>query len=1087
MSRSDIDPREPEITEHKAWTSEELGELLTPLVHRRAPEDPATQNPLVQAAAVLSYFNPTTLRPTRSLPDEDRGHALQVLVDRSTVVLEEGERRWTLNDDMRRKTLREMGDTGALQRALAANLLPGDSRQRILDGLLSGETSSVEDLSLAELRQLHQVSSWLAGVSGVQFPPPAQLRARMAREELLAPFRHLVGSHFRGRRRELDALRRYAEVIRPEALAAQALSTSDAVVRMVLRLEDKPPLFVHGPGGTGKSTLLARFILEHAEAAERFRFPFVYLDFDRPGLLGEDPTTLLIEIAAQLDAQYPGAGFGKMRQGWSEVLIQVAGRAAHGEAERVFETSISDARLHRDAWIEEIRAPLDELLGRSRPFILVLDTFEEAQYRSHAYVRELWQFLGEFQKAVPRMRTLLAGRAPLEKYPVDNYPLGDFDEEAALGFLQHLDVRTDAARRLYVQLGGNPLTLKLAAEVARLEAPDGDGIQGLSGRRFWFFRVDAARVQGQLYDRILSHIHDPRVRRLAHPGLVLRRITPEVILEVLAEPCGVAVTGILDARDLFGEFSREVSLVYSEADGSLRHRSDIRRVMLPLVRDAANERIEEIHRRAVAFYERESGPAARGEELYHRLWLGEDEKVLDRRWDPAVGPSLAGTFDELPPAGQAYLGGKLGREVSAEVRSAGAQQTWEVDAERRARELVKVGRIRDALGVVRERKKRMPGSRLYVLEGTILSRLDRAREALEVVQAGLATVDAEGSQGTALDLVLLDARLHELTGKEDRAACGYEEVVRMAQGRRDARLVWEGGLARLALHHAGLAAEPLDVLACRDRLVEAYDDMAERERARYAGILRCLAGEIAHSSPARSLDIVRSVGVGPVSAVQGRAYLAYLVDAGDPSNHGIASRLDVELAGLLAGAREEPKAERLGRIQRQIKPQRLGAMLEKALNRVADATHAEPFEIRALGAALRAAGLPQETDPTPAGRQGMNSQPSVHGYFDPPDEVVRHGRRLVGESYTELVRQLDHGEVLVGLFHRPDGVRSAPLLGSEERMADFEKPHLSPAGYYAVWLARANLGLGPNRVRAVRLYPSTGVETIVPVSMSVRA
>lgn len=1084
MSGSEVEPREPAHVEPQPWTSEELGDLLLPRTAPQLKEDPAPKNPLVQAAAVLSYFNPTTLHPIRDLPDEHRTGGLQLLVDCSTVVFEDGERRWTLNDDVRRRTLREIGGTEVLQRALAANPHPDDARQRTLDLLLRGRGTSVEHLSLAELRQLHQVSSWLNGVPGVKLPPPDRLRARIAIEELLAPFRHLVGNHFRGRRAELDELRSYAEVVRPEALGAQIRTTSGAIVRSVLRLEDKPPLFVHGPGGTGKSTLLARFILEHAEAAERFQFPFVYLDFDCPGFLGEDPTTLLIEIAAQLDVQYPEAGFGELRKQWNDTLISAARRATHSESERVFETRVSDARPHRDAWIKKIQAPLNRLLGRSRPFILVLDTFEEAQYRSEAYVRELWQFLGEFQRAVPRMRSILAGRAPLEKYPVNNFPLGDFDEEAALGFLQHLDVPDQIARSLYNQLGGNPLTLKLAAEVVQLETPDDGGIRGLKGRRFWFFRVDAAQIQGQLYDRILSHIHDSRVRRLAHPGLVLRRITPEVILEVLAEPCGVTVNGITDARGLFDEFSRELSLVYLDADGSLRHRSDIRKVMLPIVQGTGHERIEEIHRRAVAFYERELGLTARVEELYHRLWLGEREKVLDQRWDPRAGQSLAGVLDELPPAGQAYLGGKLGREVSAEVRAAGAQQTWEVDAERRARELVKVGRMEDARRVLQEREARMPGSRLYVLEATLLSRLGRPREAVKLVRTGMATVDAEGSRGTALDLVLLNARLHELLEQGDTAALGYEEVVRLAQSRRDARLVWEGGLARLALHHAGLAQKPMDVLAFRDRLVEVYEEMPVGEHVRYAGLLRCLAGEVAHSSPAKCLDIVRSVGVGPLSATQGIAFFAYLIDAGVPS----VSQLDSKLAIRLLDAWKLPKAERLVRIQQHFQPLYLHGVLERTLNRLADSMHAEPVEVRALGAALRAAGLPHEVDTTPAGRQGLKLPPSPHCYFNPPDEVVRSGRRLLGRTYAELVRQLDHGEVLLGLFPGSDQVQVAPLIGSEERLAAFEEGHRSPQRYYAVWLARANLGFEPrDQLRAVRLYPSTGLETVAPVSVSVGA
>ena len=1080
MSRKRFQPRGPSPSDGRAWTMEELEDLLSPATHGSRAEDPAPSNPLVQAAAVLSYFNPTTLRPVRDLAGASLSHALQVLVDRSTVVLEGGERRWTLNEDVRRSALRAMGTPEALQRALAANPHPDDSRQRTLELLLSGRPVQVDDLSLPELRELHQVSLWLKGVPGVRLPPPETVRARLACEELLAPFRHLVGDHFRGRRKELDDLRRYAEVVSPEAFKAKLAGTAEMIVRKVLRLEDKPPFFVHGPGGSGKSTLLARFILEHAEAADELRFPFVYLDFDRPGLLGEDPTTLLIEISAQLEAQFPGAGFGAMRHRWNETMIHAARAASHGEDERIFEYSISVSRRQRERWLQEFASVLDALPGPDRPFILVLDTFEEAQYWSQAYVRELWKFLDEFQGALPRMRTVLAGRAPLEKYPVENYPLGEFDQEAALGFLQHLQVDESVAHGLYGQLGGNPLTLKLAAKVARLEDADAAGIKRLPGRRLWFFRVDSARIQGHLYDRILSHIHDPRVRSLAHPGLVLRRITPGVILEVLAEPCGVTVETMEVAEALFAEFSREVSLVSRDPDGSLRHRSEIRKVMLPLIRDAGHEQVEEIHRRAVAFYEKQADLVGRVEEVYHRLWLGESPAVLEDRWDPRLAPYLAAALEELPPAGQAYLAGKLGREVSDQVRAAGDQQTWEADAERRARDLVRVGRIEDARDVLRERKERLPGSRLYVLDATILARLGSPDEALGVVQKGLPTVDAEGSRGTALDLVLLQARLFELMQQHSEAARGYEDVVRMAESRRDARLVWEGGLARLALHHAGLAPEHLDVLALRDRLIATYDQMPAGEYTRYAGLLRSLAGEIVATSPAKSLEIIRWVGVGPLSEGQGRAFFRYLVDAEVPVNDGISFSLDPEIATLLQ-SKGTRKAKRLEAVRERLSPGSLrrsntpwtGCAAPGAWSRCSSGPSARrcvPRDCRQTRSPLRAGA---------AGRTRRRSRPAS---TTRRPKVARAGRRLMGKTYAALVRQLDHGELLFASLGPPDRQR-APLVESEQRLAFIAGPKFQIHAFYAVSVARGNAGLHADPVRGVRLYPSTGVETVKPAGI----
>ena len=60
------------------------------------------------------------------------------------------------------------------------------------------------------------------------------------------------------------------------------------------------PLFVFGPGGVGKSTLVARFVLVHVEADD---LPIAYLDIDRPMIRPEHPQTLLLDAIGQLQPQ----------------------------------------------------------------------------------------------------------------------------------------------------------------------------------------------------------------------------------------------------------------------------------------------------------------------------------------------------------------------------------------------------------------------------------------------------------------------------------------------------------------------------------------------------------------------------------------------------------------------------------------------------------------------------------------------------------------------------------------------------------------------------------------------------------------
>jgi cellulose synthase operon protein C len=112
------------------------------------------------------------------------------------------------------------------------------------------------------------------------------------------------------------------------------------------------------------------------------------------------------------------------------------------------------------------------------------------------------------------------------------------------------------AQQVVRQVGGSPLSLKLAADLVEQEGRAG-GKLDLGTRERLFSRIDDRIVQRQLYRRVLDHVHDPEVRRLAHLGIVLLRLTPELILEVLAQPCGLSVATLDDAQRLVDALPRE--------------------------------------------------------------------------------------------------------------------------------------------------------------------------------------------------------------------------------------------------------------------------------------------------------------------------------------------------------------------------------------------------------------------------------------------------------------------------------------------------------------------------------------------------
>ncbi len=113
-------------------------------------------------------------------------------------------------------------------------------------------------------------------------------------------------------------------------------------------------------------------------------------------------------------------------------------------------------------------------------------------------------------------------------------------------------VTLDTAAAIVRLLGTSPLTIRLAA---RLLAG-----QGQPGELF-ALDVRKEQVDAELYRRVLGHIEDPEVRKLAHPGLVLRRLTADVIGQVLARTCGVAIGDDQEARSLLERLGHEAMLV----------------------------------------------------------------------------------------------------------------------------------------------------------------------------------------------------------------------------------------------------------------------------------------------------------------------------------------------------------------------------------------------------------------------------------------------------------------------------------------------------------------------------------------------
>ena len=861
--------------EKKIWNAEYVNQKLASLDLRKTQprkEPPITGYHL--AAAVLSSFNPEELKPVGEAGYGD----FKELINDSTVLPARSSAAWTLIPAARQRSLRALANRGGLLAALGANDVQRDPLGHLLLGYFDGTVPDVERQSLDQLISTLQILDWLkddeikrsipAEVT-YRLPTEDRVRTRVELERLLKPFRDLVGDTFRGRVAELARLSDYVGFLQ----ASSKLEAARRGVRDILSLAEEPPLLITGPGGVGKSTLIAKFILDHLDVAtgrvgirpqtDVELLSFAYLDLNRPDLRVEEPISLLVEIVKQLGIVFPQVGKRSedLASSWTRGVLDDA-RFSSGSSPSAWQPLIGEL------------SDLLDLLGSPRgltekPLLLVIDNFEDAQYRGRELVLQLWTFLNSLQGRIPRLRTVFAGRSEINEFATKVLRLSDFDLEASTAFLRVRGItESQEARQLVEQVGGNPLTLRLTAELVNREGIG--ALRDLNTRRLFFFKLSSALIQGQLYWRILDHIHDERVRRLAHPGLVVRRVSPEVILDVLSGPCDVPVDTKDDAQKLFDEFRREVSLVWESSDGSLHHRSDVRRIMLPRLVTDEPEKVRLIHENAIHFYQRQNDVISRAEEIYHRLALGQSDEATAARFTDGVDEYLRDAVQELPPRSQAFLASRIGIELDSSIWKEADLESWELQAASRAERLLSINSADAALSMLQQRQERSKTSPLYRLEALAYEQLadsdksNRKRlltKARSLIAEALARpADPDRSDYVRLDNLVAAARLDEKMGAPLSVENALEEFQVVAE-----HYAGDPRVVAMALHRIKLLQKELDssrsVRQLFANVVRFLDSVSEERIAENPSIFFDFANQIVLFSPETVIRLVRRVGL----------------------------------------------------------------------------------------------------------------------------------------------------------------------------------------------------------------------------------
>lgn len=826
-----------------------------------------------EAASLMSRFDPARLK----LPGEEEpsGAAGVELLRDCRAVGARNTFSWVLKSEVRDTALRGFAGPERARLALLANLEqvpPGPGPEHAALAYLDGKPPKLAHQRPDELTHALQAVLWLAQVPGITgIPESGELQQLLDRARLMQPLELLGRSSFQGRTEELARLRAYIGLPTPlRDEFTQALGTGT-----------KRPVLVHGPTGVGKSALLAAF-LRDALCDFPTSFPFAYVDFARPTLSVHEPATLIAEMARQLRVQFPEhhADFDALAHACEETVgLQ---RAEEGTVDELygFATTratmapLSESGVHALAGAREgmLAAQLATLVvqavgvpaGKQPPLVLVIDSFEEAQYSGSPELGRMWGVWAALQRVHPRLRTVVAGRL-LKQHPARvveplNIELNDLDPEASVALLLSCGVTDERlTEKLADRVGGNPLSLMLAARAAEQEGDRGESlnelIESLPRRRFHFFRkVDRMLIQGTLYDRILRHIGDEDVRALAQAGMALRTITPGLIRAVLAEPCGLTVDSDLEAERLFELYSR-LDLVESAGPGTIRHRADLRATMLRLADRARADVMRAVGQRAVAFYTAREGLEPRAEEIYHRLRLNESPREVELRWLPGVERFLVGADQDMAGRSAAYLAGRFGGHIPDEVMAEADQEDWERIAAREVKDLLSQGYTDSAVARLEGRRPWTSGSPLHPLWVETLDRLGRRTEARAAADAALDRAEEDGFPGLQLELLLVSARLAEADGDLAEAEDDLAEAEEIATGLgKDFEVL--GALLTRAQLASRTEEHDQEV---RSRLAERLRRLPDEELVRQPALVRAAVAEIARDHPRileHALDVV---------------------------------------------------------------------------------------------------------------------------------------------------------------------------------------------------------------------------------------
>ena len=669
---------------------------------------------------------------------------------------EDGQPRWRVGDDVRRSSAENgLASLRAAWRSVTHR--PESDLQRMIDRLIGrGEGVDLARMGRGDLPLVAQVSRWFEAV-GTPVPPHRDVDARLRFEAMLDPLRAVATDNFKDRTDQLARLERIGA--------------------------DDPPTLLIGRGGIGKSALLAHYLLGCVERGDRI----CYLNFDHSALDPVAPATLVggdgepVVVAGRPRPDRLACGRSPTRRSRSFAMATAPAHPHRGTS--TFGPSPGRA--------SSPRSPRRSAIGRW--------WWRSTRWRRRsAGTGTCGRCADSSTVSATTCReghVVASGRGDVTNLTDQRIVLEGLPTDDAVALLDTLlrdppadtsiELERDAIGEVVELIGSSPLCVRLAAGILRSTSGDERWLRNLELRQ--------GVLEGELYRRLLEHIEDPAVRRIAFPGLTLRRVTPEIVREVLARPCKVRVTSAARAQQLFDGLAREAMLVERLEWNVLVHRSDIRPLMLDQLAADNEVDVRKIHRAAIRYYRAFDDRESRVEELYHRLMLGQSPRTLDGRWRADVAADLQAVADEVPAASRAYLLDKL-PELEARFST---EEIAEIDVarqrpviERQVQRLVANGDLSDAAEVLASARTPSGEPLLPVVELQVRELLGDLDQASAIAAAEEDRLAARGDVAGVVELAMHRARLWQQSGDAPprrpppRCALGAARSPRLARRRR---------------------------------------------------------------------------------------------------------------------------------------------------------------------------------------------------------------------------------------------------------------------------------------------------------------